>query len=142
MILKEMNPRMATSRAQGCLDTIAYIFKDDPDNNVNALRNVTVLRGERESTAQLDDTLLFTADTSAIVKSDSSTPSNESPDQKMPAIERKLEGTSTTTTITSKETDQEMTDPGTTDLQASANVAPTQSTSITQALMKRLSERK
>ena len=69
----------------------------------------------------------------------------------MPAIERKPEETSTTTTSTSNETGQEMADPGTTgpqasadvapiqntsttDLQASVNVAPTQSTSITQIL--------
>ena len=47
MILKEMNPRMAATRAQGCLDMFPYIFKDNPDNNFNALRNVTVHRGER-----------------------------------------------------------------------------------------------
>ena len=131
--------------------TINHIFKDELGSNVNALRNVTVLRGERGSTVQLDDTILFAADTSAIVRTDSSTPSNESPNQKMPAIEQKPEGTSTTTTSTSNETGQEVTDPGTTDPQASANVAliqnssttdpqasvniaPTQSTSITQIL--------
>ena len=118
VILKQMNNHLAVTRAQGCSNTINNIFKDEFGSDVNALRNVTVLRGERGSTVQLDDTILFAADTSTIVRTDSSTPSNESPDQKMPAIERKPEETSTTTTSTSNETGQEVTDPGTTDPQA------------------------
>ena len=59
VILKQMNNHLAVTRAQGCLDTINNIFKDEFGSDVNALRNVTVLRGERGSTVQLDDTIHF-----------------------------------------------------------------------------------
>ena len=128
-----MNPYIASTRAKGCIQTIEYMFEDKLDFVTTNLQNVTMQRGWQVPTSQLNDTLIFNADASGIAKTDSSTPST-SPEQKPSSTKTKDDKTTAMDVKAKDMDDQKLPASDITSQQASVNVAPTQSTSITQIL--------